>query len=92
MQAGEPVDLIDVRTPREYRRGMCQVARLLPLDKVSKEAVLAEGNGSRIGHCMSSVSPAAIAHCLFSAHRTGPGQCGQRGGRDGGVEAGRLAC
>ena len=42
MQAGESVDLIDVRTPQEYKAGHVRCARLLPLDRLTKEAVLAE--------------------------------------------------
>jgi len=39
MATGETIDLIDVRTPAEYTEIHAEPARLLPLDKVSAEAV-----------------------------------------------------
>ena len=46
MQSGESVDLVDVRTPQEYKAGHVPGAHLLPLDRLSKVAVLAEGHAS----------------------------------------------
>ena len=39
MAVGEAIDLIDVRTPAEFAEIHAELARLLPLDKVSAEAV-----------------------------------------------------
>ena len=46
IRSGESVDLIDVRSPHEYKAVHAAGARLLPLDKLSKDAVLAEGIAS----------------------------------------------
>jgi len=39
MAAGEPVDVIDVRSPREYQAAHVPGARLLPLNTLTREAV-----------------------------------------------------
>jgi rhodanese-related sulfurtransferase len=41
IRAGRPVDLVDVRLPAEYERVHAVGARLVPLDVLSKERVLA---------------------------------------------------
>ncbi len=38
--AGQPIDLIDVRSPQEYHQVHVPGARLVPLDALSVEAVL----------------------------------------------------
>lgn len=43
---GEPVDLIDVRTPAEYREIHAQGARLVPLDRLDPRAVMVARNGA----------------------------------------------
>jgi rhodanese-related sulfurtransferase len=45
-QEGKPVDLIDVRTPVEYREVHIPFARNVPLDRLDPPAVLAGRNGS----------------------------------------------
>ncbi|MBA2225634.1 rhodanese-like domain-containing protein [Thermogemmata fonticola] len=42
---GQPIRLIDVRTPAEYTEVHVQGARLVPLDKFDPQKVLAEYNG-----------------------------------------------
>ena len=44
---GEPVDLIDVRTPVEYREVHAEPARLVPLDALDPRALLEARNGLR---------------------------------------------
>lgn len=43
---GEAVDLIDVRTPVEYREVHAEPARLVPLDGLDPEAVIKSRNGA----------------------------------------------
>lgn len=43
---GQPIQLIDVRTPAEYTEVHVQGARLVPLDKFDPQKVLTECNGS----------------------------------------------
>jgi rhodanese-related sulfurtransferase len=43
---GRPVDLIDVRTPAEYREVHAEPARLGPLDGLDPKAVMAARNGT----------------------------------------------
>lgn len=45
-QAGKEIDLIDVRTPVEYREVHVTFARNLPLDRLDPAAMAAERNGS----------------------------------------------
>lgn len=44
---GEAVDLIDVRTPVEYREVHADCARLIPLDGLDPQSVMAARNGSK---------------------------------------------
>ena len=44
---GEPVELIDVRTPVEFREVHVQAARNVPLDRLDPEAVMQARNGAR---------------------------------------------
>lgn len=44
---GLPVDLIDVRTPVEYREVHAEPARLVPLDRLVPGAVMEARNGAR---------------------------------------------
>lgn len=44
---GRPVDLIDVRTPVEYREVHAEPARSVPLDVLDPKAVLEARNGAR---------------------------------------------
>jgi rhodanese-related sulfurtransferase len=44
---GQPVDLIDVRTPVEYREVHAEPARLVPLDQLAPGAVMEARNGAR---------------------------------------------
>lgn len=46
IRSGESVDLIDVRSPQEYKSVHAAGARLLPLDKLTKDAVLAACSAS----------------------------------------------
>lgn len=46
MQAGESVDLIDVRTPQEYNAGHVRCAPLLPLGRLTKEGVHPKFSGA----------------------------------------------
>ncbi len=45
-QGGEPVELIDVRTPVEYREVHCTIARNVPLSDLDPKAVIAARTGS----------------------------------------------
>ena len=45
-QGGEPVELIDVRTPVEYREVHCTIARNVPLSDLDPKAVMAARTGS----------------------------------------------
>ena len=45
-QGGEPVELIDVRTPVEYRQVHCAFARNVPLSDLDPKAVLAARSGA----------------------------------------------
>ncbi|MEW4569555.1 rhodanese-like domain-containing protein [Tautonia sp. JC769] len=44
---GKPVDLIDVRTPVEFREVHAEPARLVPLDQLEPRSVMDGRNGSR---------------------------------------------
>jgi rhodanese-related sulfurtransferase len=44
--AGQPVDLIDVRTPAEYQATHAQGARSVPLDRLDPQAVMGARGGS----------------------------------------------
>jgi rhodanese-related sulfurtransferase len=46
---GEPVELIDVRTPVEYREVHAEPARLVPLDALDPRAVMEARNGTEGG-------------------------------------------
>jgi len=46
-QRGTPVDLIDVRTPVEYREVHAEPARLVPLDALDPKAVMEARNGTK---------------------------------------------
>ena len=46
---GEEVELIDVRTPAEYRAGHASGARLIPLDELSPESLAAQVQGPGAG-------------------------------------------
>jgi rhodanese-related sulfurtransferase len=45
-QSGDPVDLIDVRTPVEYREVHCPFARNVPLSDLDPKAVMAARTGA----------------------------------------------
>ena len=45
-QGGEAVELIDVRTPVEYREVHCPFARNVPLSDLDPKAVMAARNGT----------------------------------------------
>jgi rhodanese-related sulfurtransferase len=44
---GDPVDLIDVRTPLEYQEVHAEPARLVPLDRLDPKAVMEARNGTK---------------------------------------------
>lgn len=44
--SGRAIDLIDVRTPAEYRELHATLARLVPLDKLDPTALMPQRNGS----------------------------------------------
>ena len=44
---GDPVDLIDVRTPVEYQEVHAEPARLVPLDRLDPKAVMEARNGTK---------------------------------------------
>ncbi len=46
IRTGEPVDLIDVRSPGEFEKMHAVGARLVPLDTLNRDAVLAGRTGS----------------------------------------------
>jgi rhodanese-related sulfurtransferase len=46
-QKGEAIELIDVRTPAEYREIHATIARLEPLDRLDPRAVMEGRNGSK---------------------------------------------
>ncbi len=43
---GQPIDLIDVRTPVEFREAHLEFARNIPLDRLDAAAVIRDRNGS----------------------------------------------
>ncbi len=45
-QTGQPIDLIDVRTPAEFREVHLEFARNVPLDRLDPNAIKAERNGN----------------------------------------------
>lgn len=45
-RSGQPVDLLDVRTPAEFREVHAQGARLLPLDQLDPQQVIQSRNGT----------------------------------------------
>jgi rhodanese-related sulfurtransferase len=45
-QRGEPIDLIDVRTPAEFREIHATIARNVPLDRLDPQAIAASLHGS----------------------------------------------
>src|SRR5690242_20136559 len=45
-ERGEPIDLIDVRTPVEYREVHAEAARLVPLDTLDPAAVMRTRDGA----------------------------------------------
>ena len=47
LRRGEAVELIDVRTPVEYREVHAELARLVPLDSLDPRAVMEARNGSK---------------------------------------------
>jgi rhodanese-related sulfurtransferase len=44
-KSGEPIELIDVRTPVEFREAHVEFARNVPLDRLDPQAVFAERTG-----------------------------------------------
>jgi rhodanese-related sulfurtransferase len=46
LKQGEPIDLIDVRTPAEFREIHATIARNMPLDRLDAQALAAGRNGS----------------------------------------------
>ena len=48
-KAGRPVDLIDVRTPVEFREVHAEGARLVPLDRLAPKEIMAARNGDNTG-------------------------------------------
>ena len=48
-QAGRPIELIDVRTPIEYRAVHAVPARSIPLDALDPNAVIEYRNGGSSG-------------------------------------------
>lgn len=46
MKGGKPVELIDVRTPVEFREVHAEGARLVPLDRLDPKAIMAERRGA----------------------------------------------
>ncbi len=47
VQTGQPVDLMDVRTPAEFREVHVAVARNVPLDRLDALQIAAQRNGSQ---------------------------------------------
>jgi rhodanese-related sulfurtransferase len=45
MEQGQQIDLVDVRTPVEYREVHAEGARLVPLDRLDPAALMRERNG-----------------------------------------------
>lgn len=45
-QRGEPLDLIDVRTPAEFREIHATIARNVPLDRLDAQVIAASRNGA----------------------------------------------
>ena len=61
-QAGEVVDLIDVRTPLEYAEIHVEGARLMPLDTLDPQAIASGRNGEPLYVICRSGSRAAKAY------------------------------
>jgi rhodanese-related sulfurtransferase len=47
VQSGQPVELIDVRTPAEYRSVHASIARLVPLDELNAQRFMETRRGAR---------------------------------------------
>ena len=60
-KSGKKPDLIDVRTPVEFREVHVEAARKCPLDRLDPVAVMQARNGSATSRCTSSVAPGAGA-------------------------------
>ncbi len=64
MKAGEPVELIDVRTPGEFEAMHAVGARSVPLDTLSRDAVLAGGrNGTHPIYVICQAGSRSAAAC-----------------------------
>lgn len=67
IQSGEAIELIDVRTPAEYREVHAEGARLVPLDSLDPQAIRRDAAGRPLVVLCKSGSRAAKACELFVA-------------------------
>ena len=87
-----PVDVIDVRTPVEYREVHLAMARNVPLDSLDPQALIAvpQRHGRAAALCdLPKREP--LRHSLPEIFGGGLHECRQRGRRHAGLGRSRLA-
>jgi rhodanese-related sulfurtransferase len=91
-QAGKQIDLIDVRTPVEFREVHVTFARNLPLDRLDPAAIAAERNGSERPLYVICRSGNRGKQACEKLLRLGLLQHRQRRRGHSSLRTGRLAC
>ena len=89
-QNGQPIDLIDVRTPVEFREAHVEIARNVPLDQLEPTSVMHSRRARTKNRCFSSVVPAVGANRLVksSFKLASPNAVNVEGGTTACIEAG----
>ena len=67
IEAGEPIQLIDVRTPEEFAEGHLAGAINIPVDQFDPAALPATGGAERVLYCRSARRSAVAAEALSQA-------------------------
>ena len=70
LEAGEPIQLIDVRTPEEFAKGHIEGAINIPVDEFDPAALLDVGGAERILYCRSDRRSGVAAERLAEAGNT----------------------
>ena len=65
--AGEPVQVVDVRTPGETARGVIEGAELLPLHLLPLQASVGNGRTKTVFYCQSGARSAQA--CMFMTQK-----------------------
>ncbi len=89
---GRKIELIDVRTPVEFREVHLEIARNVPLDQLDPKALMQARNGSEHGTAVRDLQngrtgPAGVRE----VHQGRLHRCRQRRGRHDGLHRGGLA-